>query len=371
MPVNVFIGDPRSGKTYEVASVVIMKALQQGRRVLSNIAGLNQAEYDRLIRLENPDIQTIGVIVSLNNEEPLKSDFWLTDNHINAERNERQIQRGDVVVLDEIWRFWSGFALNDTSKGKDDPLYRRPGSVLNFFRMHGHMAHPVSGYICEVYLITQDIADIHRSVKSIVNQTFKTTKLTAIGSTKRYRLDVYNKTTTRKPIISYQRSYDSKFYALYKSHSLKEEGGAAPVEDVIDKRGNILKSKIFIVALVFLILSAFAVKFLWGFFHPVPAVHLVKDNALITNRQITAAAKPVPIQNNINSKAEFRIVGKVKKSGLKYFVIQSQSGQFRYVFAPSIKDYGIDKQIIFDGVVANSWERFNADNSPSFPLPPR
>lgn len=367
MPVNVYIGDPRSGKTYEVSTIVILNAIKQGRRVLSNIAGLNELEFYRLIKLQSPDNEKLGHIISLSHDEILKPDFWLTDNDANAVRHERQIQRGDVLVLDEIWRFWSGFSLADTSKEKTDPDYKRPASVLNFFRMHGHMPHPQSGYICEISLITQDLGDIHRSVKSIVNQTFKTSKLTSLGLSKRYRLDVYNKTKTNKPLTSYQRSYDDKLFSLYKSHSLQEEGGAAPVEKTIDKRGNIFKSMIFPLLLVMLVIGFFATRYLWAFFHPVPAV---KPSSKTTQPTPLNGQSSTPAQTlSDNQKSDFRIVGKVKKSGLEYFVIQSTSGQFRYIAAPSIKDYGIDKQIIFDGVVANSWERFNANNSANPPLP--
>lgn len=368
MPVNAYIGDPRSGKTYEVATVVIFNAIKQGRRALSNIAGLNQEEFYRLIKLENPDAENLGQIISVSHDEVSKPDFWLTDGDANTVRHDRQIQRGDVVVLDEIWRFWSGFSLVDTSKEKTDPLYKRPTSVMNFFRMHGHMPHPVSGYICEISLITQDLGDIHRSVKSIINQTFKTSKLTALGLSKRYRLDVYNKTKTNKPISTYQRTYDDKYFSLYKSHSMQEEGGAQPVEKTIDRRGNVLKSKIFPILLFLLVLAFFSVRYLFSFFHPLAAKPATVSSPSGTP---SAPAQMVPSQSiqPPAQSSDFRIVGKVKKKGVEYFVIQSVAGQFRYVAAPSIKDYGIDKQIIFDGVIANSWERFNANNNSSFPVP--
>ena len=49
-----------SGKTFEVVSVVILGALRDGRRVISNIAGLNY-DYYREIRLRKAVILTGSV----------------------------------------------------------------------------------------------------------------------------------------------------------------------------------------------------------------------------------------------------------------------------------------------------------------------
>ncbi|MCZ8216825.1 MAG: hypothetical protein O9262_11325, partial [Cyclobacteriaceae bacterium] len=172
-----------------------------------------------------------------------------------------------------------------------------------------------------------------------------------------------------KPISSYQRAYDDKLFCLYKSHSMQEEGGALPVEELIDKRGNILKSKIFIVALIFLFLSVFAARFLWSFFHPAekhPAISKHNPEFQLPSKQPT-----LPMQLSIKqptNKADYRIVGTVKKSGVLYYALQNESGQIRYISEPSIKDYGIDKEIFFDGITANTWERYHDANTPAMPL---
>lgn len=264
MSIKAYIGLQGHGKTYEVCSVVIFEAIKQGRRVISNIAGLNEAEFHKLILEESPDAQNLGRIINIAHEAVLNPDFWLTETTIDNERNDYQIQRGDLVVLDEIWRFWDGFARADGDGRK------RPDTVMNFFRMHRHMTHRVTGLTCALALISQDVMDFHRSLRGVIEETYRMTQLVSVGMMNRYRIDVFAKTKVAKvSSISYQRSYNPKYFPLYKSHSFKKEGDADAKQVNIDKRGNILNGKIFTLIVPFvLILGFFAVRFVWGFLHP-------------------------------------------------------------------------------------------------------
>lgn len=348
MPVKAYIGDPRTGKTYELCSVVILQALKQGRRVVSNIAGLNHDAYVELIKAENPEIENIGTIVNLQHDEVLNPDFWITDITANNDRHERLLQRGDFLVLDEIWRFWDGFAPKD-SDGK-----KKPEQVKNFFRMHGQMPHPKTGLICEIALITQDIQDIHRSVKNIISQTFRTTKLDALGSTKRYRLDVYNKHyVTRKPLNSYQKEYKAKYFPLYKSHSTKQEGDADAQELTTDSRGNILKGKIFVALGVLVIVAAFAIYILWGFFHPKPKE---SDNAQtpVTGSTVQTTPQAAPEVPAVSS--SWVIKGHYQKGDGYTLVLENEKGAYRYVSAPMIVFAGLEIRASVDGQVYTNWQ---------------
>ncbi len=351
MPVKAYVGEPRSGKTYELASVVILEALKQGRRVLSNIAGLNYDAYVELIKLENAYITNIGTIVNLQHDEVKNADFWLTDLTANNERHERQIQRGDFIVLDEIWRFWDGFSRADSEGVK------RPESVLNFFRMHGQMPHPKSGLICEIALITQDLQDIHRSVKNIINQTFVTTKLTSLGISKRYRLDVFHKHyISRKALASYQKEYNSKYFSLYKSHSAKQEGDADAVEISTDKRGNILNGMLIKIGLpIALLFLLFGFYFAWGFFHPkskeienaeTPSASL----SVAQNQTIAPAAAPV-----ISYSSEWFIHGYYTKNNQLTVILVNASGAYRYLINPDFSSVGLDMKILVDGQPVTNW----------------
>lgn len=348
MPVRAYIGEPRSGKTYELCSVVIYNALKQGRRVVSNIAGLNHDAYVELIKAENPEIENIGTIVNLQHDEVLNPDFWITDITANNERHERQLQRGDFLVLDEIWRFWDGFAVKDSEGNK------KPPQVKNFFRMHGQMPHPKTGLICEISLITQQMDDIHRSVRGIITQTYFTEKLSSVGLTKRYRLDVFHKHyVNRKPLNSYQKSYEDKFFPLYKSHSTKQEGDVEAQEVSTDTRGNILKGKIFMALAVLVIVAAFAIYILWGFFHPKPK-ELDNAQTNVTGSTVQTTPQAAPEVPAVSS--SWVIKGHYQKGDGYTLVLENEKGAYRYVSAPMIVFAGLEIRASVDGQVYTNWQ---------------
>lgn len=228
MAIKVYVGFMGSGKSYEVVTNVIVPALGRGRRVISNIAGL---QFDlikaHLIAEKNVSEDQIGELISVDHDAVLDPQFWLTDKDDLSTRDAAFMRPGDLVCLDEIWRFWEGF--------------RRPHDrVLNFVRMHRHMLDE-NGVSSDLALVTQDIMDVGPPVRRVVEETYRMTKLTMVGAVKKYRIDVYAGAQSRddKPLRQFFRSYDEKFFPMYSSHSLKKEGQEAKEEN-IDQRGNIL-----------------------------------------------------------------------------------------------------------------------------------
>ncbi len=309
MAIKAYVGRMGSGKTYEVVSVVILGALRRGRRVVSNIAGLDYAAMVDLLVAEGVPAADIGQIVHCQHDEILKPEFWRTDKD-DAQGVQSFVQPGDLLAIDEIWRFWEGFANR-----------KMPERVMNFFRMHRHMTHEETGVACDVALITQDVLDIARRVRAVIEETYCMTKLTAIGSAKRYRVDVHmGGKIGRKPLRSLQRSYEEKYFPLYKSHSQAKEDSAGPVEENIDDRGNILKGALFkfVLPLGVLVMLG-AVYIVWRFFHPVDAPKIASSSSQQTKTQdASSSAKP---QNNISE--EWRIAGYLESGGsLSMFVVR-------------------------------------------------
>jgi zona occludens toxin len=359
MPIKAYIGLPRNGKSYEVVSHVIYNALKQGRRVVTNIAGVDRAAFVPLLVADGVIEENIGEILNVTHEDVLKPLFWKTDKD-NEQGVQTVIQSGDLLALDEIWRFWDGFGLRDSEGNK------RPDRVMNFFRMHGHFSHPVKGFTCEVALITQDIADIHRSVRGVVEETYRMTKLVALGSSKSYRVDIFSKAkTTGKPNRQLIRKYNDKFFPLYKSHSQKQEGAAEAIEENIDKRGNILSGKFFLIVLPFVLILGFVgLRFVWGFFHQ-------EKNEEITNAQnsdpVTADSQAAPINQAVpvpNIKNDWLIKGYIQKKDYLILVLANDAGAYRYVSQPYLAFQGMDLKASVDGQVLNNWQPFqNSTNS--------
>lgn len=355
MPIKAYIGLPRNGKSYEVVSHVIYNALKQGRRVVTNIAGLSRDAFIPLLLADGVDVESIGEVLNVTHEQVLLPLFWKTDKDIE-QGVQTVIQGGDLVALDEIWRFWDGFGL------KNSEGVKRPDRVMNFFRMHGHFSHPEKGFTCEVALITQDIADIHRSVRGVVEETYRMTKLVALGSSKSYRVDIFSKSkVTGKPNKYLIRKYDDKYFPLYKSHSQKEDGAVDALEVNIDKRGNILTGKLFFVVLpMLLILAFFAVRFVWGFLHPEPKGLENAQNPVVdvSASQVQIAAPSLPAVSS-----SWFIKGYFTKAGQSTLVLTNDAGVYRYLYNPFVTFAGLELRAVVDGEVITNWQPRQNQNS--------
>jgi len=348
MPIKAYVGLPRSGKTYEVTSVVIYNALKIGRRVVSNIAGLNQDEYYRLLELEGLSTDKLGSIVQIDHEQVLKPDFWLNENDYRQGK-QTFLQAGDFLVLDEIWRFYDGFNSKDTNGNK------LPDAAMNFFRMHGHFTHIDTGLCCEMAFITQDVMDCGRKLRAVIDETYRTTKLTAIGSTKRYRIDVFTRgKVTAKPIRQLYGTYDDKFFNLYKSHSQKKEGAADPREVSTDKRANILSGKFFVFVLpLMLLVGAFSWRTVSHFFSTHDKKELPISAQAVGQNPSTGSSQPASIEKPVST---WHIVGLYKLKNLPVLLLKNDNGSFRHVFKfDSLSISGLAIDAIVDGENVNNW----------------
>lgn len=329
MSIKCYVGRMGSGKSYEVVSMVILGALRSGRRVVSNIVGLNYDEMVLLLAEEGIPADSIGELVTIEHDEVFAPDFWLTDENAQGERPSHVLRAGDLLALDEIWRFWDGFNKPDAC-------------VMNFFRMHRHFTHPTTGVSCDVALITQDIMDIGRKVRAVVEETYRMEKLTVIGAPKRYRVDVCMGGQSRKALRSIQRKYDPRFFALYNSHSGKKEGDADAKEVNIDGRGNILKGALFsfIIPIGLLVLIV-SILFFWRFFNREP--EKPKEGGAIAstekkqkNQNLSADAKKSK-NGNPEINRDWRVVGYVLNDALPTFVLMDRFKVRRLVQSPTFK----------------------------------
>lgn len=353
MAVKLYTGIMGSGKTYEVVSEVILNSLRRGRRVVSNIAGLNYDLMREILLAEGILEDAIGDLVQVDHSKVLEPIFWPTDTDTKTGRK-AFIQMGDVVCLDEIWRFWSGFST------KDEDGNKRPQEVMNFFRMHRQMPDPISGLTCEIALITQDVLDCSRQVRGVLEEIYVMTKLTALGLTTRYRVDIHSRKVGRKPLRSIQRTYDPRYFPLYASHSQKKSGGAAVHEENIDTRGNILKGGLFRFALpmaaVILMISIYA---LWRIFHPSAQEGIAPinngDSAQTKIHQINRA----PEHNTVEVLDQWRVIGHYNTESQMIVLIQSDNGSVRQLVNPPHFQFlgsGLSVELP-EGGFATSWTK--------------
>jgi zona occludens toxin len=317
MAIIAYTGLPRSGKTYQVVCVVILGALRAGRRVVTNVICFYDVMKAALVA-EGLDPEKIGTIVFVTQEQ-IKSENFFRNVEDNETGFETIVQPGDLVVLDEVWDIWP-------ERGSI------PERHMRFFRKHGHLVHPVSGLTCEVALISQDVKDINENIKRVVAETYRATKDTAVGSDNTYVIDIFSRGSEMKSkfLRSFKGYYNKRYFGMYKSHTGAEEGAAAPKENRLDNRGNVLKGPLFkFVIPLGLLLSVFAVSRVWGFFK--------KDKpadppaAAQAQQMQPMPPKPPEARSPSGSVSTWRAVGWYSP-GKDRVVVVEKDGQYRQVY---------------------------------------
>lgn len=339
MAINAYVGIPGSGKTYEVVRSVILPAFIKGRRIVTNIVGIDEQKFiDYALKQEAKnrdfDPDNLGKIIHVEDSDVLKPNFF----PYKGAEEETIAQNGDLICIDEIWRIF-----DDSKKIHDNHR--------SFLAEHRHFTND-KGETCDLVVINQSISNIPRFIKDRVESTFRMSKLIALGLRTRYRIDIYSGAKIAKAnlVSSIQEKYDKRIFALYKSYD-----GNNAKEQNIDGRVNYFKSGSFLLLVFgFFLLMFVAVYFLYGYFakysdekekaehqekvmeqsftqHPVNTVKTAKD-------------KPTPQTSSSLFKADkvstnWRIVGYLKRDGVNLVILTNEK-EIRYEYLSSFKNEG-------------------------------
>ncbi|MBM5573653.1 zonular occludens toxin domain-containing protein [Deefgea sp. CFH1-16] len=318
MAINVYAGLQGSGKSFEVVSSVILEAISNGRRVVTNVAGINEDKiHEYLINNKNIESDKLGHIIHVTNERVSQACFFPDEEKPDLES---VVEGGDLVAIDEAWRFWG------TDNGKLSHEH------MQYFRMHRHYVHEKTAVACDVVLMTQDVTGLHRSVKNVIEFTFRMQKHKSLGFSKRYRVDIHEgwKLNSKTRIDTRQKSYDPKIFPLYQSYT-----GGQGQETVIDKRQNIFANKtLWVYAIFLIILMLISGVATWRFFHP-PSTS--KPSSLKDSIAVSTSAVPsvIPPKEKQLFSENWRVVGSFETDGERWSVVVDNSGRLR-VESPSI-----------------------------------
>src|SRR3569832_648274 len=137
MSILAFTGLPGAGKSYGVVANVILPAIRMDRPVVTNIPIV----LDELYR-EFP----LAKITQFKTEDVTYPQWW-TDN----------CPPGAVVIVDECWKNWPA--------GKRQSDYKP--EELSYFAEHRHRVDDKTKKTTEIYLETQDHAQISACVRVV------------------------------------------------------------------------------------------------------------------------------------------------------------------------------------------------------------
>lgn len=235
MSIYAYTGLPGSGKSYDVVANQVMPALKSGRHVVTNIP------------LE------LSVIRELIPEANI-TEFPMEQVQASPELIDQWAAPGCVLVLDEVWRLWPS----------GQKAHQVPEPFRKLLAEHRHMVNE-AGDSMQIVLVTQDLAQIGAFARQLVENTFHHTKLTHVGSSGSYRVDVYQGPMSGPNPPRQQRlrevfgRYDDAIFKLYRSHTMSRSSKSGANEKAVDPRVNIWRRPGIYVGLAFVIVAA-----VWG-----------------------------------------------------------------------------------------------------------
>ena len=315
MPINVYTGLQRSGKSYEVVSEVILNAIADGRRVVTNVDGISNdliRSYVAEKRSLSPEV--LGTVHHVATEDINHPKFFPYFDDQKGSHTDTVVQPGDLVVIDEAWRIWpeTGIKIHQNHR--------------SFLLEHGHFTNEKTGVACDIVLMVQSMGTLNRFVTRVVAFSFRTHKKVSLGFGNTYSVNMWegSKQTKATLIGTWVRKYRKEIFPLYCSF----KGGAAGKTVDVDKRQNILASKkLWFIVGGIVVLIPVAVYFVWRFFHPPPS----KNAAQLT---VPVAAVAPKLTSPTDAPGASRILGFATINGLSYVVV-SAGGHIRF-FAPSL-----------------------------------
>ncbi|MEG3651220.1 zonular occludens toxin domain-containing protein [Escherichia coli] len=223
MAILAYVGVNGSGKSYEVVENVILPAYKAGRRIVTNIEGIDVDEFKKLaLKDKGLNEDSLGEFVLIQNSDVQRPDF------LPCGKDEETVCKpGDLICIDEVQRFWE----------KDSQL--TPEAKI-FFSEHRHYTDPVTKMTCDLVVMSQTLSSISRFILGRVETTYQMHKHKALGMPNRYRVEVFSlaKLIKKNRITCYQRKYRKEIFVLYSSHKHK---GA--LEQAVDSRTNVFKNK--------------------------------------------------------------------------------------------------------------------------------
>lgn len=329
MPVTFYVGVPKSGKSYSIVKNVVLPAIESGRTVITNIAGISEDAIHGYLKVNSKtDPAVFGHVVSVSLED-CRSERFMPREGVAADTI---IKGGELVIIDEAQMFW----------GYGDKLSQ---AHLDFLTYHGHFVDPETNRCCDIVLATQDLRLINRKALGVVEQIFKIEK-NADGPVELIIVSYYRGSSMTKANlvkVDLPEKFDKEIFPLYHGFI----GGKGVVVGV-DANSNIFRSKKFKILIAFIVLvGGFSVYSLMGIFatpepKKEPAAKPAKPGAPVAS---AAAAVVKPPELEIPLESDWRVVGHYRVGSALYIQLR-RGDSFRTLIAPkgwyidSLRAYG-------------------------------
>lgn len=202
--INLLLGAPGGGKSYEAVAYHVIPALERGRMVITNLS-LNVEAFSAI----DPSWRDLIEVRHKTNGPQGSKLFGCVEDYGHPWRHP-QNGSGPLYVVDEC----------------HIPLPRigTPRPVEEWYSLHRHET-------ADVLLITQSYGKINQAIRDLVQVVYRVRKATAFGSETSYIRKVQD--GLRGDVVNTSiRKYESKYFPLYKSHT-KGGGSELSATDIV------------------------------------------------------------------------------------------------------------------------------------------
>lgn len=203
--INLLIGGPGGGKSYEAVAYHVLPALQRGRLVITNLP-LNIPQLEAI----HPGCTQFIEIreKTLCPTPSFENDFRGV---VGGQFSTRAFSNAEDFA--STWRDPSG---NGPLYVVDECHFVMPRmgtsrAVEEWFSMHRH-------FNCDVLLITQSSGKISPAIRDLVQVCYKVRKATALGRSNGYIRKVLDGVNGGEVSVT-ERKYQPQFFKLYRSHT--------------------------------------------------------------------------------------------------------------------------------------------------------
>lgn len=199
--INLLLGAPGGGKSYEAVVYHVLPALQAGRKVITNLP----IQIDEVAALDPTfvpllDIRTESLGAVPDGDLPARA-FSRVEDYGDKWRHP-DTGAGPLYVIDECH-----IPL---------PLIGTPKDIEHWYSLHRHES-------ADVLLITQSYGKINKAIRDLVQVVYRVRKNVAFGSQSSYTRKVQD--GLRGDVVNTAvRTYKARYFKFYKSHT---RGGGA------------------------------------------------------------------------------------------------------------------------------------------------
>lgn len=228
MSIEALVGRPGSGKSYEAVANHILRALREGRYVVTNLP-LNIGAIRKLGEFytyeTNEGKQTVNiadlVVLVKPNKRNNNIPFSVVEDFTDYQHLINDKGKGVYYVIDECHKAFG----NANSLSRDNATIARVTAISEWFAEHRHVG-------ADVMIITQHIQKVFKPIADNVQSLYMVSKLSNYGLSNKYRLKLYDGIGADAAMVGEPRYrvYNPAIYPLYDSHTTSSFLGRKVVE---------------------------------------------------------------------------------------------------------------------------------------------